>query len=69
VRSTRRVELTPAGEALLVDARRLVADADLARRRDDPDRLVDDFVSLALEIAATAAASETPYSAPIEDRS
>jgi LysR family transcriptional regulator, benzoate and cis,cis-muconate-responsive activator of ben and cat genes len=41
----------------------------LAQRRDDPDRLVDDFVELAREIAATAVQSDTPYSEPIEDRS
>jgi DNA-binding transcriptional LysR family regulator len=36
----------------------------LARRRDDQDRLVEDFVTLAVEIAATAAQSDTPYSTP-----
>jgi DNA-binding transcriptional LysR family regulator len=41
----------------------------LARRRDAQDRLVEDFVALAREIAATAAARDTPYSEPIEDRS
>lgn len=36
----------------------------LARRRDNENRLIDDFVALAREIAATAAASDTPYSEP-----
>lgn len=36
----------------------------LARRREAHDPLVDDFVALALEIAATAALSDTPYSEP-----
>jgi DNA-binding transcriptional LysR family regulator len=36
----------------------------LARRRDAHDRLVEDFVRLAQEIAATAAANDTPYSRP-----
>lgn len=36
----------------------------LARRREAHDPLVDDFVALALEIAATAALSGTPYSEP-----
>jgi LysR family transcriptional regulator, benzoate and cis,cis-muconate-responsive activator of ben and cat genes len=37
----------------------------LASRRDDPDPLVDDFVELAREIAATAVVSDTPYSEPL----
>jgi DNA-binding transcriptional LysR family regulator len=36
----------------------------LARRRDTQDRLVEDFARLAIEIAATAAAADTPYSQP-----
>jgi DNA-binding transcriptional LysR family regulator len=33
----------------------------LARRRDAEDRLIHDFIKLALEVSATAAASDTPY--------
>jgi DNA-binding transcriptional LysR family regulator len=36
----------------------------LARRRDARDRLVDDFTRLAVEISATAAVNNTPYSEP-----
>src|SRR4051794_16067198 len=37
----------------------------LARRREGRDRLVDDFVKLALEIAGTAVQNDTPYSEPV----
>jgi hypothetical protein len=36
----------------------------LARRRDARDPLVDDFARLAIEISATAALNNTPYSEP-----
>jgi DNA-binding transcriptional LysR family regulator len=36
----------------------------LARRREGRDRLIDDFVALAVEIAGTAVESDTPYSEP-----
>lgn len=48
------VPLVDAAQAVLV----------LARRREAHDRLVDDFVALAVEIAKTAAARDTPYSGP-----
>jgi LysR family transcriptional regulator, benzoate and cis,cis-muconate-responsive activator of ben and cat genes len=37
----------------------------LARRRDIRDPLIEDLATLALEVSATAARTDTPYSAPI----
>jgi DNA-binding transcriptional LysR family regulator len=34
----------------------------LARRRDEPEPLVDEFTALALEVAASASESDSPYS-------
>lgn len=36
----------------------------IARRRDSPDRLIDDFVRLAREVSGTAAVTATPYDEP-----
>jgi DNA-binding transcriptional LysR family regulator len=48
------VPLVDAAPAILV----------LARRREAHDRLVEDFTRLAIEISATAALNNTPYSEP-----